>query len=135
MNEWNFWRKKLSTWDIWHKKCVLWYWVSLSETKGYFLILNNVQVGYDTREYQSPNLHNTLISWYSTLKEHNWTGFGILNSNWDFASPKCKHSKDKIVVHMKQNMTFLSFTNLNCFTEQCMLLIITRLKPLLLAAK
>ena len=31
---------------------------------------------------------------------------------------------------MKQNMTFLSFTNLNCFTEQCMLLIITRLKPL-----
>ena len=43
------------------------------------------------------------------MKEHNWTGFGILDSNWDFASPKCKHSKDKIVVHMKQNMTFFIF--------------------------
>ena len=38
-----------------------------------------------------------------------WTGFGIKNSNWDFASPKCKHSKDKIVVHIKQNMTFFIF--------------------------
>ena len=35
--------------------------MSLSETKGYFLILNNVQVGYDTREYQSPILQNAQI--------------------------------------------------------------------------